>query len=110
MCLVSLYHVQRSEEYFAESINSDIGFYGFQCESYFQYVFGWCNMKQRNRSKLRTKRVKMGEHCEQKYAKYSMDAFQDLLLMSMIFQSRRNCVCKYEQKSAICHGMIEIGT
>jgi hypothetical protein len=54
------------EEYFAESINSADGFFGFRCESYFQYVFGWCNLKQKVRSKLGLNRVKMGEHCEHK--------------------------------------------
>lgn len=64
---ISLFHVLLSKEYFAESINSDIGFYGFRCESYFQYVFGWCNLKQKVRSKLGLDRVKMGEHCERKW-------------------------------------------
>lgn len=54
-------------EYFAESINSDSGFYGYRCDSYFGYVFGWCNLKQKERSKLRLNRIKMGEHCEQTY-------------------------------------------
>lgn len=52
-------------EYFAESIESDIGFYGLKCASYFQYVFGWCNLKQKIRNKLRNiERVLMGENCE----------------------------------------------
>ena len=52
-------------EYFAESIESDIGFYGLKCESYFQYVFGWCNLKQKILNKMRNiERVMMGENCE----------------------------------------------
>lgn len=54
------------KEYFAESINSNAGFYGIQCESYFSYVFGWCDPKQKVRSKARLNRVRMGEHCEQR--------------------------------------------
>jgi hypothetical protein len=53
-------------EYFAESINSELGFYGFKCESYFQYVFGWCNLKQKVRNKLSLERIKMGEFCEKR--------------------------------------------
>lgn len=52
-------------EYFAESIESDTGFYGLKCESYFQYVFGWCNLKQKILNKMRNiERVMMGENCE----------------------------------------------
>ncbi|KAG5683164.1 hypothetical protein PVAND_012461 [Polypedilum vanderplanki] len=49
-------------DYFAESINSRVGFYGYHCDSYFQYVFGWCKNE---KSKLIENRIKMGEHCEQ---------------------------------------------
>lgn len=29
--------------YFAESINSQLGFWGIPCNSYFQFLFGFCN-------------------------------------------------------------------
>lgn len=119
-----------SKEYFAESINSDIGFYGFRCESYFQYVFGWCNLKEKVRNKLGLDRVKMGEHCEQKWV-WEVDFSQDfsssstrnssirwaggtdaLKVFSVIDffflpQSWRYRFCKYTQKGAICYGIIE---
>jgi hypothetical protein len=53
-----------SADYFAESINSEVGFFGYQCDSYFAYVFGWC--KARREVKLIDNRIRMGEHCEQK--------------------------------------------
>lgn len=55
----------KSKDYFAESINSDVGFYGRRCESYLGFVFGWCDDNLR-RNISDTKRIKMGEHCEQK--------------------------------------------
>ena len=48
--------------YFAESIISKSGFWGHKCESYFQYVFGWCNLKQKMQSKLKHGRALMGEY------------------------------------------------
>lgn len=116
--------VMFNKEYFAESINSDIGFYGFHCESYFQYVFGWCNLKQKVGSKLGLNRVKMGEHCERKYVKLTfffldielfdsmswMDALKAFLLIFFSLfspQSWRYCLRKYTPKGAICDGIIE---
>jgi hypothetical protein len=32
----------RCAYYFAESISSKLGFYGWKCQSYFNYVFGFC--------------------------------------------------------------------
>lgn len=48
--------------YFAESINSDVGFWGMRCISYVQYVLGWCSI----RSIFRTGMHQMGEDCDHK--------------------------------------------
>ncbi|KAK7792677.1 hypothetical protein R5R35_012521 [Gryllus longicercus] len=44
--------------YFAESIESDIGFWGTHCPSYYQYVVGWCSVLDSG-----SERVIVGEHC-----------------------------------------------
>ena len=33
---------ERCADYFMESIQSAVGFYGWKCENYFKYVFGLC--------------------------------------------------------------------
>lgn len=33
----------RAPEYYAESINSEIGFWGFECASWFTYALGFCH-------------------------------------------------------------------
>lgn len=52
-------------EYFAESISSDMGFWGWRCESYFQYVFGWCEVgkKRKRKTDYEREREIMGERC-----------------------------------------------
>lgn len=37
---------QRCAEYFMESIQSIVGFYGWKCQSYFRYVLGLCPFNQ----------------------------------------------------------------
>lgn len=62
---------QNEKDYFAESINSNVGFYGRRCESYLGFVFGWCNSHKPN-PRLQSNitavwsQVKMGEDCRKK--------------------------------------------
>lgn len=39
--IISCSH-ERCVDYFMESIQSKLGFYGWKCESYFKYIFGLC--------------------------------------------------------------------
>lgn len=41
-----------------ESIRSPVGFYGWKCRSYFQYVLGWCPYDKTGEMSL------AGEHCD----------------------------------------------
>lgn len=34
--------------YFAESINSDLGFWGLRCKNYFDYLIGRCGSRDKN--------------------------------------------------------------
>lgn len=43
--IISCSH-QRCAEYFKESIQSTIGFYGWKCPSYFRYILGLCPFNQ----------------------------------------------------------------
>src|SRR4051812_420242 len=47
----------RCPDYFMESIQSPLGFYGWKCQSYFQYVLGRCPYE--NNEEM----VLAGEHC-----------------------------------------------
>nr|CAD7409626.1 unnamed protein product [Timema poppensis] len=49
-----------SPAYFAESVTSEVGFWGVACPGYFQHVLGWCP------DALTTlhQRVQMGEPCK----------------------------------------------
>ncbi|XP_049834001.1 endothelial lipase-like isoform X2 [Schistocerca gregaria] len=48
-----------SAVYFAESVESDAGFWGVPCPSYWQHTLGWCP----DGEQARKQAVLMGEHC-----------------------------------------------
>lgn len=50
---------QRAPQYFLESINSALGFWGWHCQSYFHFLLGLCPY---NNNKL----MVAGEHCDVK--------------------------------------------
>lgn len=52
-----------SAAYFAESIISGVGFWGVQCPSYFQYIFGFCS----DELHLKKRIAMMGDKCSTKY-------------------------------------------
>lgn len=52
-----------SAAYFAESIISGVGFWGVQCSTYFQYIFGFCS----DELHLTKRIAMMGDKCSNKY-------------------------------------------
>jgi hypothetical protein len=53
--------------YFAESVTSEAGFWGEPCDSYWQYVMGWCPAD----STSDEQKTLMGDQCSTRYTSHS---------------------------------------